>query len=101
MATSRVRDIAIDPSFAVPPNVVDVRQLDKENTEFYYDDSTLADEGPTLESEISTIPMPPSTYQILEQRVRIASDGRAVVDVILEFPEIEGVQNIDVGVTKL
>lgn len=101
MATDRIRDIEIDPRFFCPPGVIDVRQANKENGEFYYDEETLAVEGPVLEYPESVLPMPPSSYEIVEQRVRIAPDGRAVVDVTVEFPDIAGVYSIDVRVTKI
>lgn len=101
MATSRTRDIAIDPNFPVPPVVVDVRQLNREEAEEYYEDTTYAEEGEISYDEDSTIPMAPSTFNIIEQRVRIANGGRAVVDVTLEFPDDEGISSIDVRVTKI
>jgi len=101
MATSRDRDVVLDPHFFVPSGVVDVRQQNNENAEYLYDDSILAEEGPTLETPTSVIPMPPTSYQIASQRVRIASDGRAVVDVYIEFPDVDGIETIDVAVTKV
>jgi len=91
----------LDPHFFVPSGVVDVRQQNNENAEYLYDDSILAEEGPTLETPTSVIPMPPTSYQIASQRVRIASDGRAVVDVYIEFPDVDGIETIDVAVTKV
>ena len=46
-------------------------------------------------------PMPPTSYTIVDQRVRIASDGRAIVDAIVDFPDVDGVISIDVRVTKV
>lgn len=99
MAVQRTRDIEIDPMFHVPPHVIDVRQENKENGEFYYTNETVAKPGPTLATPTSSIPMPPSSYQIVDQAVRIGSDGRAVVDVTIEFPDTPGLFNIDVAVT--
>jgi len=101
MATSRNRDVVLDPHFFVPSGVVDVRQQSDENNEYLYDVSTLAEEGPVLDTPQSVIPMPPTSYEITEQRVRISSDGRAVVDVYIDFPDIEGINTIDVRVTKI
>jgi len=101
MATSRVRDVVIDPRFFVPPGVVDVRHQNNEDAEVLYDASTLAQEGPVLQSPASVIPMPPTSYTIVDQRVRIASDGRAIVDAIVDFPDVDGVISIDVRVTKV
>lgn len=101
MATNRDRDIEIDPRFFVPPGVVDVRQQNRENGEYYYDEDTLAVEGPVLEYPEAVLPMPPSSYEIVDQRVRIAPDGRAVVDVTVEFPDVQGIYSIDVRVTTV
>lgn len=99
MAKDRDRDIEIDPRFFVPNGVVDVRQENKEDGEYYYNEKTLAAEGPTLQSPESVLPMPSSSFEIVEQRVRIAPDGRAVVDVIVEFPD--AVFKVDVRVTTV
>jgi hypothetical protein len=100
MAKETSKQIILDNDFFVPPGLVDVRAAGKEDGEFYYDAATQAVEGPTLETPVSKIPMPPSSYEVVEQHVRISSDGRAVVDVMVEFPDISGVESIDVRVTK-
>lgn len=100
MAKSNERDISLDPRFSVPPGVIDVRQQGQDNGATYYDSNTLAGEGPILRTPSSTVPMPPSAFSIVEQRVRIGSDGRAVVDVTLEFADVPGINSIDVRVTK-
>jgi hypothetical protein len=101
MATSRDRDVVLDPHFFVPSGIVDVRQQNNIDAEYLYDDSILADEGPELQTPTSVIPMPPTSYSIASQRVRIASDGRAVVDVYVEFPDVEGIETIEVAVTTV
>jgi len=101
MATSRVRDVVIDPHFFVPSGVIDVRQQNNENSDYLYDASTVAQEGPIILTPESTIPMPPTSYSIAEQHVRMASDGRAVVDVYVDFPDVDGINTIDVRVTKI
>lgn len=100
MATDPDKDIEIDPRFFIPPGLIDVRQSNKQNSEYIYDDSTRAVEGPILETPTSVVPIAPTSYSIVSQRVRTSSDGRAVVDVLVEFPDIPGVQSIDIQITK-
>ena len=100
MAKEENKQIILDNRFFVPPGVIDVRAAGAEDGETFYDATDIAVEGPTLSYPEATLPMPPSSYAIAEQRVRIASDGRAVVDVLLEFPDIAGVETIDVRITK-
>jgi hypothetical protein len=99
MATDRDRDIEIDPHFFVPPGVVDVRHENKENGEFFYEEDTRASDGPTIAYPEAVLPMPPSNYKIVNQTVRISPGGRAAVDVIIEFPDVQGIYSIDVRVT--
>jgi len=96
----RNRDIELDPRLFVPPNVIDVRQENKELYDYVYVNApeVIADEGPTLESPNSPIPNAPTTYSIKSQTIRNTPDGRAVVDLVLEFPDI-GVYSVDVKVT--
>lgn len=100
MATSsRHREIELDPHFFVPPGMIDVRQENKENMEYVYSDNpeVIAEEGPVLEFPNSPVPNAPSGYTIVSQTIRTGSDGRTVVDVLLEFPDIGA--DIDVRVT--
>lgn len=94
------RDIELDPRFFVPPGVIDVRQENNENTDYIYaaNPEIIADGGPVLERSDSPIPNAPSGYRIVSQKLRTAPDGRVVVDVELEFPNI-GVYGIDVRTT--
>lgn len=101
MATDRQRDIELDPRFYCPPGIIDVRQANKENGEYYYNPDDIAVEGPVLDYPEAVLPMPPSSYKIVDQRVRIAPDGRAVVDVTVEFPDVQGIYSIDVRVTTI
>lgn len=101
MAKDRDRDIELDPRLYVPPGIIDVRQANKENGEYYYNAEDVAAEGPILEHPEAVLPMPPSSYQIVDQRVRIAPDGRAVVDVTVEFPDVQDIYSIDVRVTTV
>jgi hypothetical protein len=100
MAKEINKQTLLDNRFFLPPGIVDVRAAGEENGEGYYDTPDVAVEGPILSDPNSAVPMPPTSYKIVEQRVRISSDGRAVVDVYLEFPDVAGIETIDVRVTK-
>lgn len=101
MAKTRTRSVDIDGRFFVPPGVVDIRQENKENGEFAYGSSDTAIGAPVLESPEAIVPMPLDGMQIISQTVRITADGSSVVDVELSFPDVEGVQSIDVRATKI
>lgn len=83
----------------MPPNVIDVRQENKEDYEFVYadDPEIIAAEGPILQFPNSSIPSAPSTYIIVGQTLRMANDGSQVVDVEIEFPDVG--TDIDVRIT--
>jgi hypothetical protein len=101
MAYQSNQPINIDPNFFVPPGLVDARQQNKEDGEFYYTPADVAQETPILDIPTATIPMPPTSYEIIEQHVRHSPDGTAVVDLTIAFPDIPGVASIDVRITKV
>lgn len=102
MAKEIDKQISLDSHFYVPPGVIDVRpgQVDDDGQGNYDNPQDIAVEGPVA-PEPDSPPMPPTSFQIVEQRVRIASDGHAVVDVLIEVPDVAGVDNIDVRVSKV
>lgn len=101
MAKEVDKQTIIDNHFFVPPGVIDVRQGGSESGTDSYIPGTTAVAEPILETPESLVPMPPTSYTVVDQRVRIASDGRTVVDVVLEFADVPGVNSIDVRVSKL
>lgn len=101
MAVSRERDVVVDPRFAVPEGTVDVRYENKDNGESSYDAATRASNTPTLSDPTSPIPIPPATFTIVEQIVRMGIDGRSVVDVIIDFPDINGIDDIQIRATPV
>lgn len=101
MAIQNNQSIEIDPNFFVPPGLVDARQQNKEDGEFYYTPADVAVAAPILDIPTATIPMPPTSYEIIEQHVRHSPDGTTVVDVTIDFPDISGVASIDVRITKV
>jgi hypothetical protein len=100
-------EIVIDKRFYAPPFVIDVRQEGEEDGSMDYQVSDVASDGPVLQnpgdgsSGGTNIPMPPTTFAVTSERVRITSDGRAVVDLEIEFPDVPGIETIDVGKTAL
>lgn len=101
MAKEPDKQIVLDNRFFVPPGVIDVRQAGAEEGDTFYDTPRdIAVEGPVLGNPGDAIPMAPSTYEIVEQRVRHGSDGSARVDVTLEFDDVYGIDTIDVRITK-
>jgi hypothetical protein len=102
MAIEENKQTTIDNHFFVPLGVIDIRQKDAADYAYIYNPSDTASDSnaPVLGTPTSTIPMPPSSFSIIEQRVRISPDGTTVVDVTLQFPDIPGVDHIDVRVTK-
>jgi hypothetical protein len=104
MAKGLNEEIVIDKHFYVPPFVVDVRREGEEDARYDYNPNgggtaSPGDEG-TMNPGTGVVLVPPTSYTIVDQTVRIASDGRAVVDVTIEFPDVSGIQSIDVRVTK-
>lgn len=102
MATQHNVQQIIDSHFFVPVGAIDIRQQNKEDSEFIYTATDVASDNnaPILETPTSNVPMPPTSFEIVSQRVRISADGSAVVDVTLQFPDIPGVDHIDVRITK-
>ncbi|HEY6019984.1 MAG TPA: hypothetical protein VIY48_08795, partial [Candidatus Paceibacterota bacterium] len=60
------------------------------------DDAVTSTDGnatPTL--------LPPNNVSVVSQTVRVATDGRSVVDVVLEVDDIPGVIQFDVRLSKV
>lgn len=102
MATPDPIQTIIDSHFFVPAGSVDIRQQNNTDSEFIYTalDTASDNNQPTLGTPVSVVPMPPTSFEIVSQRVRISASGTAVVDVTLQFPDIPGVDHIDVRITK-
>lgn len=47
----------------------------------------------------STAPPPPTSIAIISQSVKTSPDGRQVINVVIEVPDVSGVLNYDVRVT--
>jgi hypothetical protein len=110
---------SIDPNFPLPPGVIDVeyRNIDEpynsatersaetgevinvDYDEVSYGESSTddADSGGTTTSDML---YPPDSVTLVSQTVRITSDGRTVVDVILEVDNAAAGVTYDVRLTK-
>ena len=116
---SKVYDqVSVDPNFSLPPGVSDLGYTnpdDKTDSSLErsdetgevisvdYDEWEIGENEATDEGE-SNNPgsglLPPDWVQVITQVMRQTSDGRYVVDVILEVEDIPGVTGYEVGLTK-
>jgi hypothetical protein len=112
-------EVVLNPVFFLPPDVVDVRvgtsSEPVEEDGVTYDDVIDADDVITDE-DLATDPGPevpvdddgegaevlptPQWMNIIDQQVRIAPDGKAVVDVVIELEDVSGATEYDVRITK-
>jgi hypothetical protein len=108
----------IDPNFFLPPNVFDIRYIDKDDTSEGEDVPELSesDSGPTDIDTIDTVtaeddyasalpettnPLPiPDGLTVVSQTVKAAAGGGYLVDIVVDIPDMPGVENFDVAVTK-
>jgi hypothetical protein len=106
----------IDPQFFLPPGVFDIKYApgnevnseenatefsdydsgDSEVTETANDDDTWASVTPESNS---VLPIP-DTITIVSQTVKAAAGGGYLVDIVIDVPDLPGVENYDVAVTK-
>jgi hypothetical protein len=114
-------EVVLHPAFFLPPDVIDVRVADTSDPSqedgVTYDDVIEADDvidGSSDSGGISDTPnvstdddgegvevLPtPQWMTIVDQQVRIAPDGKAVVDVVIELEDVTGATEYDVRITK-
>jgi hypothetical protein len=106
-------EVVLNPAFFLPPDVIDVRVADtsdpSQEDEVTYDDvvdvdDILVEDTPNVsiddDGEGGEILPTPQWMTIIEQQVRISTDGTAVVDVIIELEDVTGATEYDVRVTK-
>lgn len=97
--------IVVDKNFYVPPFIIDVRTAGEEDYGTTVNDTGSGSgydpgEAASLFGGGGSVIQPPTSFSIVSQTVRIAPDGSAVVDVVLEFPDSPGIKAVDVRVTK-
>lgn len=110
MANDPRNDVVINPAyFFVPDDVIDVRSgtaesypdIDSEPAEFEFDlaevlDSELDGSNPDSIATLQT----PQWLTIVDQQVRVAPDGRSVVDVYFECEDVPGAIDYQLRVAK-
>lgn len=118
---SKVFDVVtVDPNFNLPPGVVDLGYTNPDDKTdpslerssdtgevvvFEYDELGLGIDDTDLSAEgeannLSNGLMPPDYVSVISQVMRQTSDGRYVVDIILDVEDIPGATNYEVGLTK-
>ena len=111
--------VVLNPVFFLPPDVIDVRVgIDEQTNEddpvavdIVVDSDDIIDVDETApdtsfpEDENTDDDTPeglptPEVLTIISQTVRIAPDGKAVVDVVIEITDVAGPTEYDIRVTK-
>src|SRR5690242_20504265 len=95
-----VQPKVLDPNFFLPPNVVDLRYVNDQDTDGLYPDDDLSedtdpDTGETTDSDLSVgnenpALTPPANITIISQTVRPVSGGSYVVDVVIDVEDVPG-----------
>ena len=106
-------NIYIDPNFFLPPNVYDFKYSEKEEIGDTQEESELSDAQVeevivNVEEDFTTATAPessselpiPDTISVASQSVKAASGGGYLVDLVIEIPDMAGVESYDVAVTK-
>lgn len=93
--------VTVDPNFDLPAGVAGIGYVSPEEKEL--EDSAIGYE--IVEDEVDnpfTTPAlrPPDYITVVSQVMRQATDGRFVVDVILEVDDMPTVTKYEVGITK-
>jgi shikimate 5-dehydrogenase len=104
-----VQPVVLDPNFFVPPGVVDVRYVNETDTDsLYIDDpnNNEADPDATATDDLiidttTTGLEPPANITIVSQTVKVAADGRFVVDVVIDVEDAPGVTTYESRLTKV
>lgn len=110
MANDPREDIVINPElFFVPDDVIDVRggtgetnpdipEQPEPDTIVYFDDVDFdAEEDASNPSDVSAL-QTPQWLTVVEQSVRIAPDGRSLVDITFEVEEVAGALDYELRV---
>lgn len=109
MATIKDRRISVDPRFGVPAGVLDVNQ-EKEVAEDGGTTSSgvsaslssaTSSETFRIEAESEQMVALPKSFSVTKQTIRMTSDGRAVVDVEIEFTDHDDISDVELRHTKI
>ena len=105
--------IEVDPNFFVPPGVIGISQAESSGSQSTYGQDIIDVEDDGYFEEVDTLgPITdagdggneilgvPSNFSVFSQTVKILPDGTAMVDVILDIPDVPGANNYEVRITK-
>ena len=100
----------LDPNFFLPPNVVDLRYLNDNDTDGLYPDDDLVDDtesdsglpadGDSTVSDPTASLLPPANITIVSQTVRPVSGGNYVVDVVIDVEDVPGITSYETRLSK-
>jgi hypothetical protein len=106
-------ETVIDPNFFLPPNVYDFRYVDSDqagsDSPTDAEDNTVEGDpivNPESDTTIDTAPeensqLPiPYSITVVSQTVKAAAGGGYLVDIVIDIPDMSGVESYDVAVTK-
>ena len=99
--------ITVDPNFFLPPSLIN-GEYSSVDGPFSEDDETVGGTGDTVVEVIDesatdggiTGLRPPDTVTVFSQTVRIAPDGRQVIDVLLDVETVEGAADYEVRYSR-
>ena len=113
---SKVYDlVTVDPNFSLPTGVADLgytnpddkadSSIERSNTtgqiiNIDYDEAIVGEGDFDGNVGVGSGLLPPDFVNVVSQVVRVTSDGRVSVDVILEVEDLPGVTGYEVGLTK-
>lgn len=101
--------VVLDPNFFAPPGVVDVRYINDDETDGLYVDDSEGDvsgvdaevlDDPVVDSQPGGLE-PPANITIVSQTVKVAADGKFVVDVVIDVDDMPGVSSYETRLTKV
>lgn len=103
-------ETVINPNFFLPPNVLDLRYLQTDedgdpqsvvDVEVTYPiDEPVDDVPPTNDGSSPDLPIPDG-ITFVSQTVRSPTGGGYVIDVVIDIPDIPGVDGFEVSVAKV
>lgn len=116
--SSKVYDlVTVDPNFSLPPGVADLGYTNPDDNAdsslerssqsgqvvtVEYDEFQQGEDGEGFgdQSGLGSGLLPPDYVNVVSQVMRQTTDGRYVVDVILDVEDVPGVTGFEVGLTK-
>ena len=111
------RAVTVDPNFSLPPDLIDITYSNPEEKEVTttrsvesgdlvaseYDEVFETIDNPSdqvVGIENQTLLYPPDHIDVVSQTMYQTTDGRYVVDVVIEVEDIPNVTGYEVGLTK-